>query len=182
MVFDVVGVCSAGCATNAGAGAHTVVIVARCTILGIEIVAAWIVHELALAAIASACRVVCLVVVVVAAVVGDASVTDIEDVECIATVVAGTVVVTARCLVIGVVVGVVVVAINLCWLYLHNWVRVAVSSAWDIGLFCHFAAIWFDFGFGFCSGFGWIERCDGGWRRQSWREFIILRQGHAWLR
>jgi hypothetical protein len=92
-VFDM-GVCGAGHIAGAGAGAGAGTVDARCTILGIEIVATWIVHEFAFAAIANVCGVVCLVVVAVAAaVVGDADVT--ADV--------------ARCLVLGAVVGAIVV-------------------------------------------------------------------------
>jgi len=62
-----VGVRGAGCVAVAGAA---VVVIARWTVLGIGVVAAWIVHEVALADV-NASRVECVLVVAAAVVVVD---------------------------------------------------------------------------------------------------------------
>ncbi len=67
----------------AAAAAGNVAVVARCAVLGIGAVPAWVVHELALAAVANVCGVV-WVVAVAAAVVGDAGDIGVGDVECVA--------------------------------------------------------------------------------------------------
>lgn len=69
-----------GAGHNATANADAVVVVARCAIFGLEAVAAWTMHKLALADVASACGVV-WVVAVAAAVVGDASDINVGDGE-----------------------------------------------------------------------------------------------------
>jgi len=106
------------------------------------VVPARIVHKLAVvvgAEVAGLAWVV--VVVVVAAVVGDANV----------------VAVIARWLAFGVIAGVVVVVVgNLCWFGLRDWARIAISCACDVGLFLHLAAI----RFGFCD-FGRFGQCGG---------------------
>ncbi len=112
----------------AAAAAGNVAVVARCAVLGIGAVPAWVVHELALAAVANVCGVV-WVVAVAAAVVGDAGDIGVGDVECVAaaaTEVAGAVAVAVRCLVFDVAVGVVVG--GLC-LWLRYQVRIVVPYA-----------------------------------------------------
>jgi len=78
----VVGVSGAGHDAAAVVVAGNVAVVAQCTIFGIETIAAWIVHELALAAIANACRIV-WVVTVAAAMVGDAGDIGVGGGECV---------------------------------------------------------------------------------------------------
>src|SRR5260221_14079202 len=94
----------------AAAAAGNVAIVTHCAVLGIGVVPAWVIHELALAAVANVCEVV-WVVAVAAAVVGDAGDIGVGDVECVAAAameVAGAVAVTVYYLVFDVAVGVVV--------------------------------------------------------------------------
>jgi len=111
-VVDVSGV---GHDATAAVVAGNVAIIARCAVLGIEAVPAWIVHELALAAIANACGVV-RVVAVAAAVVGDAGDIGVGDGERV-TAVVDVAAVVARCLAFCAVVGVVVAdKMNLCLL------------------------------------------------------------------
>ena len=66
--------------------AGNVTVVMWCTVIGIETIATWIVHKLALAAIANACRVV-WVVTVAAAMVSDASDIGVGNGKCVVTVV-----------------------------------------------------------------------------------------------
>ena len=115
----------------AAAAAGNVAVVARCAVLGIGAVPAWVVHELALAAVANVCGVV-WVVAVAAAVVGDAGDIDVGDGECVAaatTVVAGAVIVAVHCLVFNVAVGVDVDGAGGLHLRLHYRVRIVVSYA-----------------------------------------------------
>src|SRR6266704_4106192 len=81
-VEAVVGVSGAGHDATAVVVAGNTAVVVRCAAFGIETIAAWIVHELALAAIANACRVV-WVVAVAAAVVGDAGDIGVGEGECV---------------------------------------------------------------------------------------------------
>src|SRR5712691_9980052 len=111
-------------ATAAVAG--DVAIVVRCAVLGIGAVPPWVVHKLALAAVANVCGVV-WVVAVAAAMVGDAGDIGVGDVEYVAAAameVAGAVAIAVRCLVFDVAVGVVVG--GLC-LRLRYRVRIVVS-------------------------------------------------------
>jgi len=72
MVVNVVGVRGAGRVADAGAVASTIVVIAYWTILGIGVVATWIMHEVALADV-NASGVECVLVVVAAVVVVDVS-------------------------------------------------------------------------------------------------------------
>jgi hypothetical protein len=67
--MDVRGV---GQVADGGAAASTIVIIiTQCTILNIKVVATWIVHELAISAVANTCGAVCMAMVT-AAMVGNA--------------------------------------------------------------------------------------------------------------
>ena len=72
VVINVVGICGAGRVADAGAVASTVVIIARWTILGIGVVATWIVHKVALAGVDTS-GVKCVLVIVAAVVVVNVS-------------------------------------------------------------------------------------------------------------
>jgi len=72
VVINAVGVCGAGHIAGAGAATSTVVIIARWTILDIEVVTTWIMHKVALADV-NASRVKCVLVIVAAVVVVDVS-------------------------------------------------------------------------------------------------------------
>ena len=67
-----------GAGHNAAVVTGNIVVVVQCAVLGIEGVPTWVVHELALAAVANACGVV-WVVAVAAAVVGDAGDISVGD-------------------------------------------------------------------------------------------------------
>ncbi len=109
----------------------TVTVVVRCAVLGIGADPAWIVHGLALAAVAKACGVM-WVVAIAAAVVGDAGDIGVGDGgrgAAASIMVAGAVVVAARCLVFDVAAGVDVVVTGGLHLRLRYRVRIIVSYA-----------------------------------------------------
>ena len=115
----------------AAAVAGDVAVVACCAVLGIGAVPAWVVHELALAAVANVCGVV-WVVAVAAAMVGDAGdigVGDGEYVAAAATEVTGAVVIAVHCLVFDVAAGVDVVVMGGLHLRLRYRVRIIISYA-----------------------------------------------------
>ena len=140
-----------------------IAVVARCAVLGIEVVPTWVVYAIALANV-EASRVGCAVVVVVVSGAGLAVTVAIGGVgvEGVGTGVlnnVGAIAVVACWLAFDAIVGVVVdVAGNLRLFRLRGRVCIAVSCAF-VGLFFCLAVIANRIGFG---GFGWIGRCGGG--------------------
>ena len=70
MVINAVGICGAGRVAAAGAAASTIIVITHWTILGIGVVATWIMHEVALAGVDTS-GVECVLVIVAAVVVVD---------------------------------------------------------------------------------------------------------------
>jgi len=143
------------------ADAGAVAIVTPCAMLDIEGVSTQIIHELAVVVGAKVAGLEGVGIVAAVAVAVD----DVGDADDIATIAHWIVFDAVR-------VVVVVVAGDLCWLWLRYRACVTVFCACNVGLLLHLAAIRFGFG-----DFSWQWRCGSDWQRWGRHKFVNLRCG-----